>query len=104
MTQRDLEAVAQQAAEELLKKSSSGGFWPFKEEERQLVRAGPGLGGTSGLVGDPWWRVTANLGAVQAVTALLFSAPCSRSLSLGRMHNSLLHPHLGARRCSCSRR
>lgn len=37
VTQRDLEAVAQQAAEELLKKSSSGGFWPFKEEERQLV-------------------------------------------------------------------
>ncbi|KAL4425473.1 hypothetical protein ABPG75_009489 [Micractinium tetrahymenae] len=37
VTQRDLEAVAQQAAEELLKKSSGGGFWPFKEEERQLV-------------------------------------------------------------------
>lgn len=39
---RDLEAVAQQAAQELLKKSGGGGFWPFKEEERQLV--GVGLG------------------------------------------------------------
>lgn len=42
ITQRDLEAVAQQAAEELMKKSGGGsqsGFWPFtKDEERQLVR------------------------------------------------------------------
>ncbi|PSC76234.1 Pyruvate phosphate dikinase,PEP pyruvate-binding [Micractinium conductrix] len=37
VTVRDLEAVAQQAAQELLKKSGGGGFWPFKEEERQLV-------------------------------------------------------------------
>jgi hypothetical protein len=37
VTQRDLEAVAEQAAQELVKKSgSSSGFWPFKEE-RQLV-------------------------------------------------------------------
>jgi hypothetical protein len=37
VTQRDLEAVAQQVAHELLKKSQKG-VWPFKEE-RQLVRA-----------------------------------------------------------------
>ncbi|PRW58962.1 Pyruvate phosphate dikinase,PEP pyruvate-binding [Chlorella sorokiniana] len=41
VTQRDLEAVAQQVADELLRKASGGGsFWhnPFaKEEERQLV-------------------------------------------------------------------
>lgn len=40
MTQRDLEAVAQQAAEELLKQhtGNGGSFWPFsKDEERQLV-------------------------------------------------------------------
>lgn len=42
VTQRDLEAVAQQAADELLKRHTggSGGFWPFsgKDDERQLVR------------------------------------------------------------------
>lgn len=48
VTQRDLEAVAQQAAGELVKRQSGGGgFWhnPFaREEERQLVRAA-GWGG-----------------------------------------------------------
>ena len=105
VTQRDLEAVAEQAAQELVKKNGgTSGFWPFKEE-RQLVS--PAQRCVAACV-----RLSAALPLLPQPqpAAVLLSTAYSFPHS-GRQHQSRLAPPCfppplppACCRCLCSRR